>query len=226
MKLVGEAIPSGVLAGIFDFIQRIAAAGAVNSLAQLLLKLTAPGVPDFYQGTDEWDFSLVDPDNRRAVDFARRRRRSTQLDPIDAVIRWRDGTIKMATIVRALALRRDLSEVFTVGSYEPAGVEGPMANHLLAFVRRLGANAVLTVVPRLPTRLLAETGRLEFKPDLWRNTNLLIAEGPVLMDVLDPEGPSVVGPVVAVDRLLRRLPVALLSTQGQQRPVPQVGAGG
>jgi malto-oligosyltrehalose synthase len=213
MRLVGDATSGDVLQEIFAFMQRIVAAGAVNSLSQLLLKLTAPGVPDLYQGTEEWDFSLVDPDNRRPVDFTRRRERSAKLDPVSAIARWRDGGVKAAIVIHTLALRHRLSEVFTVGSYEPVSAEGPMANHVLAFLRRHGDDVVLTAVPRLPTPLLAHPNGLDLKPDIWRDTTLHLAEGRVLTSVLDCKLPPIAGPIVAVDQLLQRLPVALLSTQ-------------
>ena len=105
MALVAEGALPDLLREIAAFVQRIAPAGAVNGLAQTLLRLTAPGVPDLYQGTEFWDFSLVDPDNRRPVDFAPRA--STLGDgDLDALAgTWRDGRIKQALIARVLALR-------------------------------------------------------------------------------------------------------------------------
>src|SRR5437868_12035227 len=168
--LVGDGKLPDLLAEIFAFTQRIAAAGAVNSLAQLLLKLTAPGVPDLYQGTEDWDFSLVDPDNRRPADFARRQKRLPGPTVRDALDRWRDGAVKTAIIARSLALRRSLPELFAAGNYEPVIAEGPMADHVIAFVRRHAGDAVLIVVPRLPTLLLAAPDRLTFNLAAWRDT--------------------------------------------------------
>ena len=107
MALVAEARLPDVLDELADFVDDIAPAAAVNALAQLLLKLTSPGVPDIYQGTDFWDFSLVDPDNRRPVDYAAREdalRRDDQMATLLAS--WRDGRIKQAILARTLALRR------------------------------------------------------------------------------------------------------------------------
>ena len=115
-----------------------APAGAVNGLAQTLLKLTVPGVPDIYQGTEFWDFSLVDPDNRRPVDFARARPQARRGPPEDLAQTWRDGRIKQALIARTLALRRSTPELFAEGSYEPLEVRGTFADHVIAFARRLG----------------------------------------------------------------------------------------
>jgi (1->4)-alpha-D-glucan 1-alpha-D-glucosylmutase len=111
--------------------------GALNSLTQLTLKATVPGVPDIYQGTEFWDLSLVDPDNRRPVDFGRR---SEILGDIAAkgvgfASNWEDGTIKLAWTRRLLDLRHRHADVFALGSYRPLTVEGPHADHVIAFTR-------------------------------------------------------------------------------------------
>ena len=107
------------------FARRIGPAGAVNGLAQTLLKLTVPGVPDFYQGTEFWDQSLVDPDNRRPVDFARRiDALEADATPVALAAHWRDGRVKQAVIRRALALRREVPELFARGEYRPVEVTG------------------------------------------------------------------------------------------------------
>jgi len=178
--------------------QRIAAAGAVNSLAQLLLKLTAPGVPDLYQGTDGWDFSLVDPDNRLPVDFARRQKTLANQYILSDLERWRDGQLKQAIVARTLALRRTLPGLFAAGSYEPAIVDGPMADHLVAFLRRHDDDVILTVVPRLPVPLLSAADRLALDGAAWRDTTLRFAERLNLMSVLDSESPPLVGRNAAV----------------------------
>ena len=139
------------------FAARIAPAGAANGLAQTLLRLTVPGVPDLYQGTEFWDFSLVDPDNRRPVDFAAR-----QAALVDAAVAdwpalaaaWQDGRIKQAMIARALALRGDMASLFALGSYVPLRIEGPMADHALAFARLHGGRAIVVAVSRLVAKAL------------------------------------------------------------------------
>ena len=103
------------------------AAGAVNGLAQTLLKLTAPGVPDTYQGCELWDLSLVDPDNRRPVDYELRRAYLEQgADPAILLANWRDGRIKQRVVARTLALRRRHPDLFETGSYEPLAVTGAL----------------------------------------------------------------------------------------------------
>ena len=211
--LVGDGLLPDLLADIFAFVQQVAPAGAINSLAQLLLKLTVPGVPDFYQGTDDWDFSLVDPDNRRPVDFARRQRTLGRQDILSALKRWRDGGLKQAIIARTLALRRVMPEVFHAGTYEPVTVEGPKADHVVAFLRRHRDDVVLTLVPRLPLSLLVAEDQLAFDPAAWRETTLCFTESLSLANIFDTEAAPLVGRNAAVPRLLQRVPIALFSTR-------------
>ena len=145
---------------------RIARLGMLNGLAQTLLKLTVPGVPDLYQGTELWDLSLVDPDNRRPIDYGERRRLMAEMEkstPAPAVIselldRWQDGMVKLALISRALALRKSHSALFAEGAYEALEVAGARENHLCAFARRRGSESVVVAVPRLVAALDAEPG--------------------------------------------------------------------
>src|SRR5262249_27838506 len=163
----GEA---DVLPDIARFARRIGPAGAANGLAQTLLKLTAPGVPDIYQGTEYWDLSLVDPDNRRPVDFAAR---ITSLDDgsLDALTTTRpDGRIKQALIAHTLAARKAAPRLFAEGSYLPIEVEGPLARHVIAFARILGNEIAVTVACRLTFRLLADG--LSIQRLRWSGTRL------------------------------------------------------
>ena len=137
------------------FVPPILRLGAFNSLSQLVLKSTLPGVPDFYQGCEFWDLSLVDPDNRRPVDYRARREALTRLDFASAVARWRDGWLKLWLTERLLALRNRLPNLFRSGSYESLTIEGPAQNQLIAFQRRTGDAAILVIV----SRLLADTVR-------------------------------------------------------------------
>ena len=115
--------------------QAIAPAGALNGLAQTLLHLTVPGVPDIYQGDEFWDFSLVDPDNRRPVDFAARQR-ALQAPPDigELLFNWRDGRIKQAVIAQVLGLRKACPELLRHGSYTPLQVLGQHAERVVAFL--------------------------------------------------------------------------------------------
>ncbi|WP_295878952.1 malto-oligosyltrehalose synthase [uncultured Thiohalocapsa sp.] len=143
------------------FARPIARLGMLNSLAMTLLRLTAPGVPDIYQGTELWDLSLVDPDNRRPVDFHRRRELLGELraTPQPRAPAWdaADGRGKLHLIQRTLALRAARPALFTSGSYQALAVSGPHAAHVCAFARVLpeaaGGGAAVTVVPRCLARL-------------------------------------------------------------------------
>jgi (1->4)-alpha-D-glucan 1-alpha-D-glucosylmutase len=150
------------LGAFLPFQQRIARLGVRNSLVQTALKLTAPGVPDLYQGSELWDFSLVDPDNRRPIDFALRAR---LLDEVAAALAadretalgamletWQDGRIKLALVATALGFRAECPALFAEGSYEPLAVAGEDADCVCAYLRRLDASALLVAVQRFPLR--------------------------------------------------------------------------
>jgi (1->4)-alpha-D-glucan 1-alpha-D-glucosylmutase len=125
--------------------------GALNSLSQITLKATLPGVPDFYQGTEFWDLSLVDPDNRRPVDFAARATALTAAEKPDwsALTQdWTSGHIKLAWIRHLLKLRIELADLFTQGDYQALEVTGPHRDHVIAFARRHGRDAAIVAVGR------------------------------------------------------------------------------
>jgi (1->4)-alpha-D-glucan 1-alpha-D-glucosylmutase len=143
------------LADILAFVESIALAGAVNGLAQTVLKLTTPGVPDIYQGADWWDFSLMDPDNRRPVDFtARRVAESMPAGVGEQWADWPSGHIKHATIARILQLRKRQGELFASGEYVPLEVSGTDRDHVLAFARVNGESSVVVAVPLHSARQL------------------------------------------------------------------------
>src|SRR5262245_48949227 len=149
-----------------DFIgfqQTIARAGMLNSFSQTLLKIALPGVPDFYQGTEIWDFSLVDPDNRRPVDFTERKKLLAEIreaekgDLLDFVeqmtARLEDGRVKMYLMIRALNFRRARSELFAKGDYQPLCLSGSRKNHVIAFSRNLRNKSVIVATGRFFSRL-------------------------------------------------------------------------
>ena len=139
--------------------------GAINSLTQVLLKITSPGVPDFYQGTELWDLSLVDPDNRRPVDFTRRRcllgsiMRQEARDQgvlIKKLLEtWPDGRVKLYLTYKALQARQAYAAVFREGDYVPLDVTGPRQENVVAFARHRDEDWVLIVVPRLTAGLVS-----------------------------------------------------------------------
>jgi (1->4)-alpha-D-glucan 1-alpha-D-glucosylmutase len=156
----------------------------LNSLSQTLLKFTAPGVPDTYQGTELWDFSLVDPDNRRPVDYARRREMlaglhagSANPERVKNLVRdllatREDGRIKMYVTSRALHCRRDYPELFANGSYLPLTTSGDKAAHVFAFARNAGKQWTLVAVPRLVAQLIPDSSKLPLGPATWDKTTL------------------------------------------------------
>jgi (1->4)-alpha-D-glucan 1-alpha-D-glucosylmutase len=167
------ARPSELLPALAAFAHRIGPAGAANGLSQTLLKLTAPGVPDIYQGTEYWDTSLVDPDNRRPVDFELRRSTLHARSPAALVHEWADGRIKQALLRQVLAARRALPHLFSEGGYVPIEADGPRANHVIAFARVLGNAAAVTVISRLTADLLEEDGSLRIDRSHWGTTRLV-----------------------------------------------------
>jgi (1->4)-alpha-D-glucan 1-alpha-D-glucosylmutase len=155
--LLGEK-GQGFGADVTRFVDQIADSGFVNSLAQLVLKSTVPGVPDFYRGTELWDFNLVDPDNRRPVDYDARRQRLDELcgdaekNLLSAArsiaARWPDPDVKLWVTTRCLNVRRRFADLFSIGEYIPLNVTGVEAEHVIAFARRLNGDWATVVVPR------------------------------------------------------------------------------
>jgi (1->4)-alpha-D-glucan 1-alpha-D-glucosylmutase len=174
---------SPFLVAFAPFQRLVSLYGSMNSLAQALLKITAPGIPDFYQGSEVWDLSLVDPDNRRPVDFARRKtlledmraridQSPSDLAPLCAELlnSWPDGRVKMYVTQRALTLRGAFPALFRSGSYDPLSAGGEHSDHIVALARRDGTDSVVVVVPRLTARLTGFAGRLPLGQSTWGDT--------------------------------------------------------
>jgi len=194
------------------FAARVALLGALNSLAQVTLKGTMPGVPDFYQGAELWDLSLVDPDNRRPVEFPARGQALRSLTAAGAdwtalAKAWPDGRIKLALTAHLLAIRREFAKLFTDGDYRPLDVRGPDRNEIVAFARCHGGDAVLVIVARLFNRSTQGGCRWPNRGD-WDAT--VSVEGfSVLRQLLTPR-PSPRGPELAVSEVFDVLPLAVL----------------
>ena len=155
---------------------RIAPAGALNGLVQTALRCTAPGVPDCFQGTEFWDLSLVDPDNRRPVDYAARME-SLRRDaaPVELLARWRDGTVKQAMIATLLNLRSRKPQLFARADYQPLEVRGTQAGNVAAFMRRAGDDSMLVAVP---LRCVATTTELPLpSAEFWGDTAIVLPDG-------------------------------------------------
>jgi len=190
------------------FVTPLIRPGRITALAQILIKLTAPGIPDIYQGSELWDMSLVDPDNRRPVDFDHRRKLLAELERLspedmskrsdDILRRMDEGLPKLWVIRQALALRKRLPAVFNSGDYHPLSPKGKMASHAVAFARD---SDVVTIVPRLVWR--ARGG--------WDKTSIRLPAGHWYQELT---GKEVNGDTVQLDELFSRFPVALLSRKG------------
>jgi (1->4)-alpha-D-glucan 1-alpha-D-glucosylmutase len=178
-KLLGHPEHNAFLADFLPFQRRIARCGLLGGLAQLLLKLTSPGVPDLYQGSELWELHLVDPDNRQPVDYALRAEalrelRSLDDDGADLTHRIRelvehlaDGRAKLYLTWRVLTWRRHHRELFAAGEYLPLAVEGSQADHVCAFARRAGEQVAVVAVPRWLARLAGDPDRLPLGNEAW-----------------------------------------------------------
>jgi (1->4)-alpha-D-glucan 1-alpha-D-glucosylmutase len=171
------------------FQRRVAVAGVVNSLAQLVLKTVSPGVPDFYQGTELWDLNLVDPDNRRPVDYAQRAAFLESIRPLldgdcaqerwkllllDMLEHWPNGQLKLFCAAAALNLRRRFSQLFLYGDYIPFSVQGQRSAQVVALGRQYGRDAVIAIVPRLTAKVTTPLSPLPLGKDCWKDTTVIL----------------------------------------------------
>jgi (1->4)-alpha-D-glucan 1-alpha-D-glucosylmutase len=213
-----------------DFAVHVAERGALNSLSQLVLKLGAPGVPDLFQGCELWDLSLVDPDNRRPVDFGRRVRLLEELrrefgespeaatgDPSALLETWRDGRLKLLVTWRLLDFRRRHAELFREGDYVPLETRGERSRHVCAFARTRGSSRLVVAVPRLCAALPHTRGPFPLGADAWGDTSIHCPWTPAsaLRDVVSGGGrrtrPDAGGGELPVAELFADLPVAALA---------------
>lgn len=179
------SVKNKFLEDFLQFQEKVAYYGALNSLAQVLLKITSPGVPDFYQGTELWDLSLVDPDNRRPVDFEKRKKlvddlirqeaRGQQLLARRILKSWQDGRVKLYVTYKTLNSRRACRDLFEDGDYIPLQLYGQRQEHICAFIRRKGDKWALIAVPRFLTKLVG-VGVLPCGQQVWRDDVLLLPE--------------------------------------------------
>ncbi|MBA3697036.1 MAG: malto-oligosyltrehalose synthase, partial [Methylotenera sp.] len=201
-----------------SFVEEISASGAVNSLSQTLLRMTTPGVPDLYQGTELWDFTLVDPDNRRAVDYETRRNMlNEEVDLTSKIIHWKTGAIKQHIIATTLLFRKKHFSLFNEGNYIPLKITGPRAIHLVAFMRSYQNQTGIVVVPRL-THAFTEGGKgLAFTPGHWENTfvQLPTLTNGEIHDVLTGQRYHVYSGKIDVARIFSQLPIVLLCVSDQ-----------
>ena len=197
------------LAAFLPFEERIARLGVENSLVQTALKLTVPGVPDFYQGSELWNLSFVDPDNRRPVDYRKREDLLGSLGRAsmgELLSHWQDGAVKLVLISQLLALRAAQPELFERGQYEPLLAEGPKAQLVCAFARRSGNCAVVVLVARFPARREAEPG--------WSGTAIPVSAefNSPLKNMLTGAELNLAAGGIDVDAALDGLPIAVFSS--------------
>lgn len=220
------------LENFLPFQRQVARWGMINSLAQVVLKIISPGVPDFYQGSELWDLNLVDPDNRRPVDYPHRRQLLEQLEPLlnepagddrpaavaELLEQWPDGRIKLFVTACGLRLRRRDPSLFLQGDSLPLNASGPLEEHVVAAGRMREDRLVIAVAPRMVTRLTEAAGSNPIRPDVWNDTLLRLprefARQP-LRNVFTGETvelhPTNQDCVLPVAKLLPTLPVALLT---------------
>jgi (1->4)-alpha-D-glucan 1-alpha-D-glucosylmutase len=216
---------SDFLDDFLRFQKNIACHGMLNSLAQCLLKITSPGVPDFYQNAELWDLSLVDPDNRRPVDYTRRKKLLDDLESAeikdrtallkDVTTNWQDGRIKLYAIKKALEARYNNAKLFSQGDYIPLMANGDKAKHLITFARRDGNAWALTAVPRLTMKLSAANVP-PLGEERWTTTKIALpADTPthwrnaMTGETLAASNGAGLG-TIHVHQILRQFPVALL----------------
>jgi (1->4)-alpha-D-glucan 1-alpha-D-glucosylmutase len=205
-------------------LEPIAWAGYLNSLALVAVKYTSPGVPDCYQGNELIDLSLVDPDNRRPVDYARRQALLDEIArlperPDDAALRdlfadARVGRGKLYVTWRLLQLRRAREALFKAGTYTALRVVGEKARHAVAFARRHGREASITVVPRLVASLGMAPGRLPCGGEAWGDTRVeipFVAADATLRDAITQRERRLAGGGIALAELFDAVPVAVLA---------------
>ena len=216
------------LQDFIPFQQRIAKYGIYNSLSQVLIKILAPGVPDFYQGTELWDFRLVDPDNRQPVDYLFRQQRLSELQhlqqtiaPLDLVHRLlqdaESGLIKMYLTTTALHIRKSNPQLFLEGSYLPLEFKGEQAHHACGFMRHNHSHICVVIFPRLLTTLIPDQTISPLGEPIWGQTSMRLPpefmahsfRNLLTQEIVTPQnGPSMVG--LPVGMLFQHFPFALL----------------
>jgi (1->4)-alpha-D-glucan 1-alpha-D-glucosylmutase len=210
------------------FQRRVAAIGVFNSLAQVVLKIASPGVPDFYQGCELWDLSLVDPDNRQPVDYERRRTLLAAIEPslcacggIGDLLRTpEDPRIKLLVTAASLRFRRQNPDLFLEGEYVPLAVDVPVAGGLFAFARVSSRACAVVVAPRLAARLVTAERPLPLGADVWKESRVRVPDalaGRMLRNLFTGEDVAVIGrdgaQWIGAAEALNACPVALLHGQ-------------
>ncbi len=182
-NILAESDSNLFLDDILDFQRYTSFYGMFNSLSQTILKMTAPGIPDFYQGSELWDFSLVDPDNRRPVDYSLRKELLREISEKESegpenifeslFLNMQLGAVKLFIIKKILRVRRENRELFEAGRYLKLNTSGIYKNSIISFARLFGDEALIIVVPRFLTGIVKQ-GELPLGKDIWQNTRIKI----------------------------------------------------
>jgi (1->4)-alpha-D-glucan 1-alpha-D-glucosylmutase len=228
-KILARSETNAFLKELISFSKRVSHFGMLNSLSQTLVKITSPGVPDFYQGTELWDLSVVDPDNRRPVDFEKRRamlaaiREEEDADIgrllQDLLSTREDGKIKLFLIYRALKARRRHRETFREGAYIPLESAGRFRSHVIAFARKYEQQWAVVIAPRFLSCLVQE-GNFPLGRQVWQDTEVIMPDwsprewrNVITSEVL------FAGNALPVGDVLLSFPVALLMGEGKEEHV-------
>jgi (1->4)-alpha-D-glucan 1-alpha-D-glucosylmutase len=212
------------LASFVPFQRRIAWFGMLNSLSQLVLRVGSPGVPDTYQGSEVWNLSLVDPDNRHPVDFDARRAMLAKLPstPLPGMLDdWPDGRIKMYTLMRSLRFRREHADLFLHGEYEPLSGDADDP-HVVAFSRRQDREELIVVVPRFLAAMMGGVPRTPLGAERWKMTGIRLPRRLARARLVNVFTNETVEPLVHRDvpwllvaTALQSWPVAMLTTDAK-----------
>ncbi|MFC1835985.1 malto-oligosyltrehalose synthase [Thermodesulfobacteriota bacterium] len=225
-KILARSETNVFLKELIRFTKRVAHFGMLNSLSQTLVKITSPGVPDFYQGTELWDLSLVDPDNRRPVGFEKRRSMLASLREqedsniarlIQNLLSTReDGKIKLFLTYRALKARKANLETFREGAYLPLESTGRFRSHIIAFARKYEQQWAVVIAPRFLSHLVEE-GEFPLGRAVWQDTEVIMPDRSPAewRNALTGEVLSA-GNALPVGDVLLSFPVALLTGQGKE----------
>lgn len=217
-SILSPGAQNDFLPDFLSFQRKIAYYGILNSLSQVLIKITSPGVPDFYQGTELWELSLVDPDNRRPVAYERRKELLESIKQNEGSRQFienilaapQDGRLKMFLTRKALQARKKYRQTFEKGAYIPLEAKGQYKEHVVAFARAGAETWAVTIVPRFSTALVRQ-GRYPLGSDVWQDTRVILpgeAPGEWKSTILAQDIAS--GDSIPVALALSRFPVALL----------------
>jgi len=222
-SLFKETKQNKFLPSFRQFQQKIQHYGIFNSLSQTLLKITVPGVPDFYQGTELWDLTLVDPDNRRPVDFKKRLKLLNEIRSqwkknksalfTNLLQHPKDGKIKLFTIVQSLKARQDYQDLFQRGDYQKLPVNGSLKSHIVTFMRTWNEQSAIAIAPRFLTQLIKED-EYPLGEQVWHETRISLPTGSsaVWKDAIT--GQEIQGEnTLWMREILNQFPVALLIKQ-------------